>query len=359
MTTSPLATSTDVDASTILARVRELTEPVLRATVDRLEPWLAMMSAYHLGWRTVEGRPTPGMSGKLVRPALAVLAAEAVGADARVALPGAAAVELVHNFSLVHDDIMDGDEQRRGRPSVWHAYGSSAAIMVGDALQALAFDLIGAVGEDSRDGHDDGRGARAGRLLNAAMLDLVTGQAQDLKFPHRSWQGNDAVTVAEYQAMAGAKTGSLLGAAAAIGAELGGAQPDVVSTFDRIGRHLGLAFQCVDDILGIWGDPEITGKPVLGDLREGKKTLPILGALAAKTRVAVELRDALVQPVRSNEWLRHIALLIERAGGRAFTEEQATSHLDQARTLLARLSMPVRVSAEFDVLIDALTDRVR
>ena len=99
MTTSPLATSTDIDASTILARVRELTEPVLRATVDRLEPWLAMMSAYHLGWRTVEGRPTPGMSGKLVRPALAVLAAEAVGADARVALPGAAAVGAEERMS--------------------------------------------------------------------------------------------------------------------------------------------------------------------------------------------------------------------------------------------------------------------
>ncbi len=356
MTTSPLAPSTEVDASTILGRVCELTEPVLRAAVDRLEPWLAMMSAYHLGWRTVEGRPTTGMSGKLVRPALAILAAEAVGANARAALPGAAAVELVHNFSLVHDDIMDRDEQRRGRPSVWHAYGSSAAIMVGDALHALAFDLIGEVGHD---GHDDGRGVRAGRLLSAAMLDLVTGQAQDLKFPHRSWQGDDAVTVAEYQAMASAKTGSLLSAATAIGAELGGAQPDVVSTFDRIGRHLGLAFQCVDDILGIWGDPEITGKPVLGDLREGKKSLPILGALASKSDAVPELRAALVQPVRSDEWLRHIALLIERAGGRTFTEEQARRHLGQARTLLAQLSMPARVRTEFDVLIDALTDRVR
>lgn len=353
MTTSPLAPSTGADASAILARVRDLTEPALRAAVDRLEPWLAMMSAYHLGWRTVEGRPTTGMSGKLIRPALAILAAEAVGANAEAALPGAAAVELVHNFSLVHDDIMDRDEQRRGRPSVWHAYGSSAAIMVGDALHALAFELIGEAGGG------DGRGARAGRLLSAAMLDLVTGQAQDLKFPHRSWQGEDAVTVAEYQAMAGAKTGSLLGAAAAIGAELGGARPEVVSTFDQIGRHLGLAFQCVDDILGIWGDPEITGKPVLGDLREGKKSLPILGALASKSGAGPELRDALVQPMRSEEWLRHIALLIERAGGRSFTEEQATSHLDQARTLLGRLSLPVRVRTEFDVLIDALTDRVR
>lgn len=123
-------------------RARELTEPLLREAVALLEPWTAVMSSYHLGWCRADGSPVEHASGKAVRPALAVLAAEAVGAPAEAALPGAAAAELIHNFSLIHDDIMDGDEERRRRPTVWKEFGVSGAILAGDALQVLAFDLL-------------------------------------------------------------------------------------------------------------------------------------------------------------------------------------------------------------------------
>lgn len=338
--------STKTDVSEISVRVRELVTPPLRATVDRLEPWLATMSGYHLGWYTAAGRPATAEQGKLIRPMLAVLAAEAVGGLSESAVPGAVAVELVHNFSLVHDDIMDGDELRRGRPTLWSIFGVPAAIMVGDAMHALAFGLLS---EHHR--------RRPAQLLSVAMRELVDGQAQDIKFTSRPWLGNDAVTLEEYQAMATAKTGALLAAALAIGADLGGAPPDVVDTFTQVGRHLGLAFQYVDDILGIWGDTPTTGKPTLSDLRERKKTLPVLGAM--RTSHGPELAGLLADPKCTEPTLRHAASIIERAGGQLLARQQAVHQVDSAAALLATMPIAPAVHAELTVLFESLAGRIR
>jgi geranylgeranyl diphosphate synthase type I len=229
--------------------------------IRQLDPSTGGMAAYALGWRDTSGTPDEAASqGKGLRQALAVLAAEAVGADPLAARPAAVAVELVHVFSLLHDDIMDGDPTRRGRPAVWSAYGTGPAVLTGDALHALALKVLA---------HAPGpRTAQAVQRLCRTLLALVHGQADDLRFARLPWSGPAAVGLDDYRAMAERKTGVLLGCAAALGAELGGAPDATVAAFDRAGRHLGVAFQVVDDLLGIWGDPATTGKPVHGDLRE-------------------------------------------------------------------------------------------
>ncbi|MFE1441694.1 polyprenyl synthetase family protein [Streptomyces sp. NPDC058739] len=320
-----LSSTAPADAPAALDRCRALVRPALAAAVARLHPWVGEMAAYSLGWCEVGGAPAVGQGGKGVRQALAVLGAEAAGAPARAGVAAAVAVELVHVFSLLHDDIMDGDEARRGRPAVWKAYGTGPAVLAGDALFALAVETLA----------EEPGGAHAVRALSAALSDLVRGQADDLLFTTRPWTGPERVTPDEYRAMAEHKTGALLGCSAALGAVLGGADPGTAAALDRAGRHLGVAFQIVDDVLGIWGDPAVTGKPVHGDLRERKKTLPVLVALG--TPAAGRLARLLdTDPQAAAE-------LIERAGGRSAALDEARRHIGIVESALA--GVPLRTTA--------------
>ncbi|MBO0851307.1 MAG: polyprenyl synthetase family protein, partial [Pseudonocardia sp.] len=253
-------------APDILARARDLVLPAMRAAVARLDPANERIVSYHLGWTELDGSPSAAGGGKGVRPALATLSASAAGAPPEVAVPGAVAVELVHNFSLLHDDVMDGDTQRRHRGTVWALWGTASAILSGDALLALATEVL--LDEPTLPG------GRAARLIAETTRELVRGQTEDLAFERRG-----DVRVDECLAMAAGKTGALLAASASIGAVLAGAPDELVRALHRYGTELGLAFQLVDDLLGIWGDPVRTGKPVYADLRAGKKTLPVTYAV--------------------------------------------------------------------------------
>ncbi|WP_336205445.1 polyprenyl synthetase family protein [Nonomuraea sp. LPB2021202275-12-8] len=285
-----------------IARCRRLLEPAMREAVSGLHPWAARMAAFTMGWTDIDGRPFDGNGGKHLRPAIAMLAAEAVGAAPESALDGAVAVELVHAFSLVHDDIMDLDEERRHRLALWKAYGVGPALLAGDALLALAISRLAGTGVPMA-------------YLSRALVELVQGQTGDMAFESRPWSGPDAVTVQEYEEMAAGKTGSLLAVAAAVGVALGGA-PELAERAWEMGCEFGVAFQIYDDVLGIWGDPAITGKPIHGDLRRGKKTLPILAALSAGGPAARELTAVLHADPMSEEDVRLAARLVERAGGR-------------------------------------------
>ncbi|QGV82476.1 polyprenyl synthetase family protein [Streptomyces ficellus] len=304
-----------------------MVEPALRARVGGMHAWPAEMAGYAFGWCEQGGEPRAGSSGKGVRQALAVLCAEAAGAPAEAAVDGAMAVELVHTFSLLHDDIMDGDETRRQRPAAWKAYGTGPAVLAGDALFALAFEVLA--------GSPGPHGGAAVRRLSRDMADLVDGQAEDLLFEERPWTGPGAVEVGAYLRMAEHKTGALLGCAAALGALLAGAPAATVDALATAGRQLGVAFQAVDDVLGLWGDPVVTGKPVHGDLRRRKKTLPVLAALAAgvpaSRRLAALLSGA--GPLEEAA-LREAAGLVEEAGGRAAAMAEADARLDRARACL-------------------------
>ncbi|MEV8565904.1 polyprenyl synthetase family protein [Streptomyces sp. NPDC051322] len=338
-------------AARVLARCRELVRPSLVAAIGRLHPWPGEMAAFSLGWCGVGGAPDSGASeGKGVRQTLTVLGAEAAGAPGESAVAGAVAVELIHAFSLLHDDIMDGDGTRRQRKTVWRAYGTGPAVLAGDALFALAVQTLA----EAPGPHT----AAAVRCLSGTLSDLVRGQADDLLFAARPWTGPDAVRPDEYRSMAELKTGTLLGCAAALGGLQGGAPEATVTALDRAGRHLGVAFQAVDDLLGIWGDPAVTGKPVYSDLHRRKKTYPVLTALAGDGAASRELAALLRAPLPLDDSAAvHAAGLIEAAGGRTATLAEASHHLDAARDCLGSVPLAARAVREFDVLLAFLLHR--
>ncbi|MFB8776430.1 polyprenyl synthetase family protein [Streptomyces broussonetiae] len=347
------ARETAVDVTALLERGRTLATPVLRAAVDRLAPPMDTVAAYHFGWIDAHGNPAAGDGGKAVRPALAVLSAEVPGAAPETGVPGAVAVELVHNFSLLHDDLMDGDEQRRHRETVWKVHGPAQAILVGDGLFALAGEVLLELGTVEA--------GRAARRLATATRALIDGQAQDISYEHR-----DRVSVEECLEMEGNKTGALLACASSIGAVLGGADDRTADALERYGYHLGLAFQAVDDLLGIWGDPEATGKQTWSDLRQRKKSLPVVAALAAGGPASERLAELLAADAKapdfadfSEEEFAVRAALIEEAGGRGWTAEEARRQHTIALEALDAVGMPERVRDRFTALADFVVVRKR
>lgn len=250
----------------------ELQQQVSRADTPRTKVFHEMMT-YHMGW-TGEGAG-PEATGKRIRPLLVLLSAAASNADGawESALPAAAAVELVHNFSLIHDDIEDNSEKRRGRPTVWVKWNVKQAINTGDALLVIASeaitDLIGHYPADVV--------VKASRIMHDTCIELTRGQYLDMSYETRTDLNED-----DYWPMISGKTASLLACCCELGALLGGADEGTQEAYRSFGQYLGLAFQVQDDILGIWGDEAVTGKSVASDLVEGKKSLPVLIGLGKK-----------------------------------------------------------------------------
>jgi geranylgeranyl diphosphate synthase type I len=330
---------------------RDLVSPALAAAVARLSPDVRKVAAYHLGLADADGRELAGAggkppgTGKALRPALTLLSARAAFAAPERGVPAAVAVELVHNFSLLHDDIMDGDTERRHRPTAWTVFGVGAAILAGDAMLALAQDIL----------LEDGapQALWAARCLSAAVQRLIAGQGADLAFETR-----DEVPLAECLTMAGDKTAALMACSCSIGAIHIGAAAELAMGLAGFGAHAGLAFQLTDDLLGIWGAPEVTGKPVRSDLRARKKSLPVVAALTSGTEAGGELSALLRRPDALDEGdLARAARLVEDAGGKAWTEDEAATQLAAAHKCLAETQMPDEVRAEFAGIAEFITAR--
>jgi geranylgeranyl diphosphate synthase type I len=286
-------------------------QPVLRAAVAELHPDLRSVVEYHRGWVDMDGRPASGGGGKCVRAALAILSAEP-WADDGAGLTAGAAVEMAHDFSLLHDDIMDGDDRRRHRATAWTVFGPGRAMLAGDALLVLANRIL--IREPRA------TATAAVSVLLGATHELIDGQARDVALE----RSGDADLV-DCIVMSRRKTGALLSASACLGAVLAGAPQDAVGQLRRFGSHLGLAFQAVDDILGIWGDPETTGKPAGSDLKRRKRTLPVTFATEQLDDGSVGVFDGDVELVTGE---------IERLGGRGATERFAQDQLSQALAAL-------------------------
>ncbi|MFJ9633354.1 family 2 encapsulin nanocompartment cargo protein polyprenyl transferase [Streptomyces sp. NPDC091280] len=314
------------EAAVILEGARETVDPELRAAIDSLPGSMRRVALYHFGWEHADGTPAAGNAGKAIRPALVLTAATALG-GARAgasALRAAAAVELVHNFTLLHDDVMDRDTTRRHRPTAWTVFGDPDAILAGDALQALALRLL------AEDPHP-ASSAAAARLADC-VVELCEGQHADTAMEKRDPR---EVTLDEVLVMAEAKTGALLGCACAVGALYAGASAEDVAALDAFGRQAGLAFQLIDDVIGIWGDPGRTGKPAGADLAVRKKSLPVVAALTSGTPAAVELAELYGLPYEEGD-LERTALVVERAGGRDWAQAQAADRMARAVQELAR-----------------------
>lgn len=304
------------------------------------------MVRYQLGWND-SGGPT---LGKCLRPSLCLFAAETLGGDPAQALPVAAGIELLHNFSLIHDDIEDGDELRHHRPTVWKAYGREQAILAGMALWTLAYRSIesaveaGAASERVRD---------ARRIVAEACNEMIEGQHMDLTFERRF-----DVTLAEYTAMISRKTGALFAASLAAGAGMAGAGAEEASRLADFGRELGLAFQIRDDILGIWGEGTATGKPVGADIAKRKKSLPVVHAFQQVVGPDREvLRHAYAKPEIEESDIDDVLDVLQRWNAKYFAQGLAEDHRARAMAALAQTTVPPAARFKFDELTAFILER--
>jgi geranylgeranyl diphosphate synthase type I len=288
------------------------------------------MLTYHMGW-TGEGAG-PEATGKRVRPMLLLLTAAACGSDWKPALPAAAAVELVHCFSLVHDDIEDSSRLRRGRPALWVRWGIPMATNAGDALLVLAWQSITELAPT----YSSARISQSARVLQEACLSLTRGQFLDMSYETRSDLGVD-----DYWPMVSGKTAALLAACCQIGAILGGAPTSRQESYRSFGRDLGLAFQVEDDLLGIWGDEALTGKSRSSDLVDGKKSLPVLFGLSIGGRFAARWRQG---PISVAE-VPSLAEVLMEEGAYAYTQSKA-DELTEAAVKSLRAAGPVGAASE-------------
>jgi geranylgeranyl diphosphate synthase, type I len=334
MTTFAPAPTANVTAAATLSRAAVVVASALDAAVARLSPTQLAPVEHHLAG-----------GGKGVRAALALISAAAAGAPEETGVVGAVAIELVHNFSLIHDDIIDGDLERHHRSTVWTEYGVGPAIIAGDALATLALQLLLDAPTPER--------VRAAHCLAQATQAMIAGQADDMAFESRT-----TVTVAECLDMELGKTSALLSCAVSLGAILAGAPDATVEALAAFGSHLGTAFQAVDDVLGIWGDPAHTGKPVGSDLCAHKKTLPVTIALARAGRCLPELSRLLNGDLSPGEITRAGAL-IEECGGRQETMALADAHLDLALAALDRVPLVPGPKRELVALAHFVTERDR
>jgi geranylgeranyl diphosphate synthase type I len=277
----------------------ELQKQVSRLDKTNTEPFHYMLT-YHMGW-TGEGAG-PDATGKRIRPLMVLLCTAASGGDWKKALPAAAAVELVHNFSLVHDDIQDNSPKRRGRDTVWTKWGAPMAINVGDSLFVLSNQAI----IDLKESYPAETVVQASEILHATCLDLTRGQFMDMSYEERT-----DLTVENYWPMVAGKTAALLSACCHLGALLGGADEAKQDSYRSFGQYLGLAFQVQDDILGIWGNEAVTGKSAASDLIEGKNSLPVLAGLAANKKFAERWKQ---DPIKQDE-VEELAKLLATEGG--------------------------------------------
>ncbi|MGB8348581.1 MAG: polyprenyl synthetase family protein [Ktedonobacteraceae bacterium] len=277
--------------------------------------------AYHLGWVDADFAPIAVNAGKLLRPALALLAYEAAGAwgldttdnqHLSRALPAAAAIELTHNFTLIHDDIEDGDSERHHRPTVWKQWGIPQAINTGDGLFALSRLTLWGVLEEGVDGLI---AARLGEELDRACLTIAEGQFLDLSFERQQ-----DVSVMQYIDMIERKTAALMAGAAAMGALLGTHDRETIERLRNFGHAIGIAFQVRDDLLGVWASTAQSGKTEAGDIYRRKKSLPLLHALEhANAEDQRYLREVYHQetPV-SSEQVKHVLTIFARTETRAY-----------------------------------------
>jgi len=233
------------------------------------------MLQYHLGFQNINGKTDEKSHGKLIRPILCLLCCQATEGELSQAIPAAASLELIHNFSLIHDDIQDNSQKRRQRPTVWTVWGKEHAINAGDAMFALSYLELLKLQDNSTSNKNI---VHSIRLLSEACLNICEGQYLDMLY-----EDNCTVSTEDYLTMITKKTADLIATCAALGASFGTDVDDEINCFYSFGRDLGMAFQISDDISGIWSTETKTGKPQNIDIINKKKTLPVVYSLNNST----------------------------------------------------------------------------
>ncbi len=302
----------------ILKKYSKSIDEEIKRSLGTIDPEELQLSSQHL----------IKAGGKKIRPSLAVLSSEAVGGTAEEALKTAAAVELIHTFSLIHDDIMDKDDMRRGEPSVHVLYGEPMAILAGDTLFAKAFEIVL---ETRIDGVSYERVVNALKTVVDSCINICEGQASDMTF-----EGNFEVSEAEYMNMIYKKTGALISAATRSGAIIGGGSPEQVETLTEYGKLIGLAFQIQDDYLDVVSDEENLGKPVGSDIIEGKMTLMVVHALSNASAEDKKELVSILNAETDTDVERAIEIF-EKYGSINYTRDIALENVSRAKKLLETL----------------------
>jgi len=295
-----------------------------------------------MGWTGEDAGPEA--AGKRIRPLMVLLSTASSGGNWQFALPAAAAIELVHNFSLVHDDIQDNSLKRRGRDTSWVKWGAPMAINIGDALFVISNQAI----LDLKENFPAEVVVRAGEILNNTCLELTRGQFLDMSYEERT-----DLTVEDYWPMIAGKTAALLSACCHLGSLLGGADQAKQESYRSFGHYLGLAFQVQDDILGIWGDENITGKSAASDLLEGKNSLPILAGLSRKGKFAERWTQGPIQP----DEVELVARLLASEGGLIAAQEASKQMTELALMSLREVDAQGEAGEALFELADKLLKR--
>ena len=332
--------SVDVTARRVLSRYHTEITAGLAAAVELLPPEVRGPSRYHLG---LEPGARPG---KALRPTLTMLLAAGLGGSPEWARQLGVAVQLIHDFSLVHDDIVDEDRSRRGQAALWVKDGMATALNTGDALLTAAFLFI------SRSGVPATVGKLAADTLGTATLEMVGGQQSDI-----SATGQPPADLGEYLRMVELKTGALMGAAAAMGAVASRANLEVVRACEHFGRTLGIAFQLRDDTLGVFGDSDETGKPVGKDLLRRKQGLPFLLALNSKHELGTAARSWLSPAGLSEASLGEAVQMLRQGGVAERCEGLTTTWTERALGAAAKLPLAEPFASELEGLCRWLGER--
>ena len=325
----------------------ELLEKEIKELLDeRKTPKLLYdMMRYHLGWLDVNLRPIEHYGGKRFRPIFCLLTYYALSGVYDKALPAAASIELIHNFSLIHDDIEDRDEERRHRPTVWKIWGDAQAINAGDGMHVFA--NLAALRLRKRS-VTDSKVVDVLQILNETVMVLCEGQYLDISFEART-----DVTTKEYLDMIRRKTGALIESAFTVGALLATENKRIVDDFRRFGRDFGMAFQIRDDIIGTWCEPESTGKPKGSDIENKKKTLPVIYTFEnCSDRDRKLLKEVYGKEVLNKKDVKFVIDLMEETGAHAYSIETAAVYEKNALAALKRL----KLSGEAEEKMTALTE---
>ena len=300
---------------------------------------------YHLGWEDADGKPVSESTGKALRPVLCLAACDLAGGDWQKALPAAVALELVHNFSLIHDDIQDQDVTRRGRPTLWSITGVAPAVAAGNAMRVIADQVAASL--TSR-GFTAELVVQACNELTLRYLEMIEGQYLDVSFEQA-----DDVTTEQYVDMIGRKTGALIENAMYLGALLATGEQAKAKAFGGVGRALGVAFQIRDDYLGVWGDPGSTGKPVGSDIHRKKKSLPVVYLFEHATQAdRVWLDEAYAEAEVSGLNVERVLGLLGDLGASAYVQQQAELHAQGALATAAGLGL----STEGRALLNSMAE---
>ncbi|MBI5287918.1 MAG: polyprenyl synthetase family protein [Chloroflexi bacterium] len=332
----------------VLSRYRQPIIDIMRSTLS-LPLDHGRLMRQHMGYEDEQGNSAAGPGGKMLRPALCLLACEAVDGDVARAFPAAAAIELLHNFTLIHDDIEDASDTRHGRETLWRRHGVPLAINAGDGmfvraqLTMLGLEQIGVPAD---------RALEAARVLNEAAVLLCEGQHADISFESR-----DRVSLSEYEAMIAGKTASLIGASAQIGAIAGGADDATCRALGEFGRMLGMAFQIQDDVLGVWGESARTGKPVADDIRSKKKSFPVVWAFDHARGETGSRLDHLYAADMTESAVEEVLSILDELGAQQASGDAAGLWREDALRVLDRLSLVPERQRELEELANFIVTR--